>query len=154
MRKQAKYGSLVVLTLIALSAAANASVCTTNTLTSYDAGGFTCQVGAATASEFGTVLVSAFGGTPSSTDAITVVPTGGMNTPGFNFNANYSASGCSPRNRSPLSTNSLCLTDRRLPLPVCRSPIQRLQVWALLWPGNSSASTVNSLPTFAPAVSR
>ncbi len=102
MRKHAKYGPLVVLTLIALSAAANASVCTTNTLTSYDTSGFTCQVGAATASDFSAVLVSAFGGTPNSTDAVTVVPTGGMNNPGFSFNASYNASGL-------LATDSLTL---------------------------------------------
>lgn len=122
-KKHARYGLVVVLTLIALSAAAGASTCSTSTLTSYDANGFTCQVGAATASEFGTVLVSAFGGTPSSTNAITVVPTGGMNNPGFNFNANYSASGLlsvesvtivyelSVPNGQTLTSSSLSLTN-------------------------------------------
>lgn len=91
--KHAKYAPLIALALVALATAANATVCSTGTLTGYLSSGFSCQAGAATASEFSAVLVSVFGATPGSTNAITVVPTGGMNNPGFSFNANYNAAG-------------------------------------------------------------
>jgi hypothetical protein len=88
-----RYATLVAIALITLTAAASASNCATASLNTYLASGFSCQDGNATASEFSAILVSAFGGTPGTTGAITVTPNGTANTPGFNFNANYNASG-------------------------------------------------------------
>lgn len=83
----------VVLALIALTAAGHASVCSSGTLTSYLSSGFSCDTGTATFSDFSAVLVSVAGGTPGSTDDITVNPNGGSSNPGISFNADYHASG-------------------------------------------------------------
>jgi len=70
-----------------------AGPCTVATLDTYLGSGFSCTIGDKSFDNFGLVLASVLGTSPSAASQITVNPFGGSTNPGFNFQANYSAAG-------------------------------------------------------------